>query len=120
MAKIILTNIDSLDSHNLELLSNYLAKKGLEFAIVGDSVSFEPTPAPQKTTKAKSAPKSKAKKDDFDRVTYQKVASVMGCLGKHGVWKCCRQWVYAVMDGSMDIDTACKKVADLKAEKGWA
>lgn len=110
---ITITNIDTLDAHNFELFSKYLANKGLKFEI------SQPTPAPQKTTKAQSAPKS-SKKDDFDRVTYQKVASVMGCLGKHGVWKCCRQWVYAVMDGSMDIDTACKKVADLKAEKGWA
>lgn len=116
MTTITLTNLSTLSDKDFDLLSKYLSKKGIEFTI-NDT-------APEKTTKAKSAPKSKAKsakaEDDFDRVTYQKVASVMGCLGKHGVWKSCRQWVYAVMDGSMDIDTACKKVADLKASKGWA
>ena len=120
MTTITLTNIDSLDPHNFELLSAYLAKKGVEFEIN----QTEPISAPKQK---KSAPKSKTKSsDDFDRTKYVQVASVLGCYGKKGVWKSCRAIVYAVMGykpevyGNMTIEEGQKAVADLKASKGWA
>lgn len=105
---ITITNIESLSDKDLELFSKYMAKKGLEFEI------SQSAPAPSK--KEKSAKKS----DDFDRVTYQRIADLCGCLGKHGVWKSCRQFVYAVMEGSMTLEEAQSKVKALKVEKGWA
>lgn len=115
---ITITNIDSLSAKDLELFSNYMKKKGLEFEISqsAPAPSKKEKSAPKKTAKAKSAKKS----DDFDRVTYQRIADLCGCLGKHGVWKSCRQWVYAVMDGSMTLEDAQAKVKALKVEKGWA
>lgn len=117
MAKIILTNVDSLDSHNLELLSAYLAKKGLEFEIVGDSVSFEPISAPKQSKTKKSA--SKKDNSDFDREKYLSVAKTLGCYGKKGVWKSCRQFVYAVMNGELTEAQGQDLVRQLKESKGW-
>ena len=112
MNTIIITNIESLSDKDLELFSKYMAKKGLEFEI------SQSAPAPSK--KEKSAPKSKQSKDDFDRTTYLRIADLCGCRGKKGVWRSCRQWVYAVMEGSMTLEEAQSKVKSLKAEKGWA
>lgn len=112
MTTITLTNIDTLDAKNFELLSNYLAKKGVEFEIN----QTEPISAPKQK---KSAPKSKAK-SDFDREKYLSVAKTLGCYGKKGVWKSCRQFVYAVMDGEITVEQGQDLVNQLKASKGWA
>lgn len=112
MTTITLTNIDSLDPHNFELLSNYLAKKGVEFEIN----QSEPISAPKQK---KSAPKSKAK-SDFDREKYLATAKTLGCYGKKGVWKSCRQFVYAVMSGEITEAQGIDLVRQLKESKGWA
>jgi hypothetical protein len=112
MTTITLTNIDSLDAKTFELLSNYLAKKGVEFEIN----QTEPISAPKQK---KSAPKSKAK-SDFDRDKYLSVAKTLGCYGKKGVWKSCRQFVYAVMDGEITEAQGQDLVRQLKESKGWA
>ena len=111
MTTITLTNIDSLDAKNFELLSNYLAKKGIEFEIN----QTEPISAPKQK-------KSASKKDnsDFDREKYLATAKAMGCYGKKGVWKSCRQYVYAVMDGKFTIEQGTDLVKQLKESKGWA
>lgn len=112
MTTITLTNIDSLDAKNFELLSNYLAKKGVEFEIN----QSEPISTPKQKT---SAPKSKDN-SDFDREKYLSVAKTLGCYGKKGVWKSCRQFVYAVMDGEITEAQGIDLVNQLKASKGWA
>lgn len=116
MTTITLTNIDSLDPHNFELLSNYLAKKGVEFEI---NQTVEPISAPKQSKQKKSAPKSKAK-SDFDREKYLSVAKTLGCYGKKGVWKSCRQFVYAVMSGEITEAQGQDLVRQLKESKGWA
>lgn len=117
MAIIKITNIDTLDPHNFELFSKYMANKGLEFTIEDDSVSNKkPISAPKQK---KSAPKSKAK-SDFDREKYLATAKTLGCYGKKGVWKSCRQFVYAVMSGEITEAQGIDLVRQLKESKGWA
>ena len=116
MTKIILTNVDSLDAKNFNLLSNYLSKKGITFEVEQDVV--EPISAP-KQSKKKPAPKAKDN-SDFDREKYLATAKAMGCYGKKGVWKSCRQFVYAVMANEITVEQGTDLVNQLKASKGWA
>ena len=78
----------------------------------------------QTTTKAKpsTAKKTAQPKAEgtFDRDKYEATAKQLGCLGKHGVWKCCRPTVYAVMDGTMTLANGKKAVAKVKKDNGWA
>lgn len=103
--------------------------KGITLAATMNGVTItvgdEPVSGP-KTTSSKKATTSKPKKttskteDTFDRTKYEATAKQLGCYGKHGVWKCCRSTVYAVMDGSMTIANGKKAVAKVKKDNGWA
>lgn len=75
--------------------------------------------ATTKTTKKASSTKSKKSNDDFDDAKYRDIAKKAGCLGKHGVWKACRPWVYAVMAGDMTQKACNAKVKAFKDERGW-
>ena len=54
------------------------------------------TSSTTKSTSTKSKKSGNGKKsktsDDFDRDTYLSVAETLGCKGKHGVWKGCREF----------------------------
>ena len=56
---------------------------------------------------------------EAQKAEYRKIAKELGCLGKGGVWKACRKYCYAVMDGSMTKAKAKKAVKDFANEKGW-
>lgn len=66
--------------------------------------------AAKSTTKTTSKKSKASKSDDFDRTAYEKIARELGCMGKRGVYKACRQYVYGVMDGSMTKAQAKRKV----------
>jgi len=88
---------------------------------VGNSVSEEPKVETKKATTSKSKKTTSSKSEDtFDRTKYEATAKQLGCYGKHGVWKCCRPTVYAVMDGSMTLANGKKAVAKVKKENGWS
>lgn len=73
-------------------------------------------------TKQPKAVKKTAKSDNWteaDKAEYRKIAKELGCLGRRGVWKECRQYCYAVMDGSMTKAKAKKAVKDFASSKGW-
>lgn len=69
--------------------------------------------------KSGTGKKSSKSSDDFDYDTYKATAKKLGCLGKRGVWKGCRQFVYAVMNGEMTEKVAKAKVKAWRDEQDW-
>lgn len=67
----------------------------------------------------KSGSKKSSKSDDFDYDLYKATAKKLGCLGKRGVWRGCREFVYAVMNGEMTEVKAKAKVKAWRNEQDW-
>lgn len=91
------------------------------YKVSGGSVDLGKVAEPTaKKPVVKKAIKPATTDDGFDRERYESIAKQLGCFGKHGVWRCCRPIVYAVMDGQKTVKAAKAEVSKIKAANGWA
>lgn len=96
----------TIDAKTLELFYAYAEKRGIKIE-------------DEKTAEVKSAPKKKNTKNTFDRSRYEAIAKKCGVMGKHGVWKSCRQYIYDVMNGKISEKKCAEKCAEFASNNGW-
>lgn len=106
---VVATIIAEVTQEQAQVLEQWANAQGFDF-VLGTKDAGLNLPDLASTTTAKpsrkttSKPKASAKKSDgFDHDKYVAVGKALGCLRTNGtsVYKCCRDVVYAVMDGEM-------------------
>lgn len=95
----------TIDAKTLELFYAYAKKRGIKIE-------------DEKTAEVKSAPKKK-NNEGFDRDKYEAIAKKCGVMGKHGVWKSCRQYIYDVMNGKISVKKCAELCAEFASNNGW-
>lgn len=115
MLKKILV-IEKITEEQFVTLKAVITAMGIDFIEPGNSGSETASPKAKKTTTKQTSKKSD---DNFDRAKYEATAKQLGCFGKHGVWKCCRPTVYAVMNGEMTVAKGKTEVKAVIKKNGW-
>ncbi len=100
----IITIPATIDTKTLELFYAYAEKRGIK---------IEDT-----KTEVKSVSK-KSTNEGFDRDKYEAIAKKCGVMGKHGVWKSCRQFIYKAMSGEISVKKCAELCAEFASDNGW-
>lgn len=96
---------NNIDSKTLELFYAYAEKRGIKIE-------------DEKTAEVKSVSKKK-NNEGFDRDKYEAIAKKCGVMGKHGVWKSCRQYIYKAMSGEISVKKCAELCAEFASNNGW-